>query len=504
MSAVHVRPALAGLLALTISGGLLGACTSGPPPDDGGARRGPEVLETQQDDKDIGASAAERVKAEMGLIEDARLVDYVQTLGRRIAQGAGGFRYEFSVVDQAAPNAFALPGGHIYVSRGLLQLSNSEDELACVLGHEIVHVAARHAAARQQKARITPNPLMLPGVVLGTVFGESVGRATTEPFRAFNAPYVASFSRDQERTADQQGQRLAARAGFDPGGMASFLDKLSRYEQATFGYSRLPSFMDSHPLTTERMNTASAEAGLLRWQRQAGVAASHESFLGKVEGLVVGPRAAEGVFIGQRFLHPDLDFSIRFPRNWRTVNSQMSVGAVSPSRNVQIFLSQPTRGSDPKAAARAFLADAGERMRIEVVDQKDMKIGRADAYRIHARAPVRGARLGGQLTWIAHQDRVYRLTAIALAGEGKDYIGRARNTARSFRPLTPQERESIRERRLRLVRAKDGETLEALGERSGNLADLRVLAVANDVTSTGRLPAGQLLKVARSEPYFTK
>ncbi|MBW2280496.1 MAG: M48 family metalloprotease [Deltaproteobacteria bacterium] len=355
MSAVRIRPALTGVLALVLSGGVLSACTSGPPPDDSEVvGRGPSVLETQQDDRDVGRSAAEQVKHEMGLVEDGRLEVYVQKLGRRIAQGAGGFRYEFHVVDQAAPNAFALPGGHIYLSRGLLQLANSEDELACVLGHEIVHVAARHAAARQHVQRTTANPLMLPGIVLGSVFGEKVGRATSEPLRSFNAPYVASFSRDQERTADQQGQRMAARAGFDPAGMASFLDKLSRYESVTFGYSRLPSFMDSHPMTGERLNTASAEAGLIRWHRQPGVAKNHESFLGKVEGLVVGPPASEGVFIGDRFLHPDLDFSIRFPRNWRTVNAQMAVGAVAPSRNVQIFLSQPTRGTDPKAAARAL------------------------------------------------------------------------------------------------------------------------------------------------------
>ncbi len=498
MPAVRIRPALAGLLVLTSAG----ACGGPAPPDDGARRQ--VVLETQADDREIGEHQAELVKREMGLIEDPELVTYVQTLGRRVARGAGGFQYEFSVVDQAAPNAFALPGGHIYVSRGLIELSNSEDELACVLGHEIVHVAARHAAARQQVARTTANPLMLPGIVLGAVFGEKVGRATSEPFRSFNAPYVASYSRSQERAADQGGQRLAARAGFDPSGMGSFLNKLSRYEREMFGYSRLPSFMDSHPLTTERMDTAHAEAGLLRWQRQPGVTKNHETYLGKMEGLVVGPSAAEGIFVGERFLHPDLDFTIRFPRNWRTVNSQLTVGAVSPNRNVQIFLSSPTPGSDPKAAAREFMADAGERIRVEVVDQKEMKIGRLDAYRIHARASMRGARLGGQLTWIAHQGRVYRLTAVALAGKGKDYIGRARNTARSFRPLTQQEKDSIRERRLRLVRAKNGETLGALAERSGNQANLHLLAVANDVTSTGPLPAGRLVKIARSEPYFTQ
>jgi predicted Zn-dependent protease len=342
---------------------------------------------------------------------------------------------------------------------------------------------------------------MLPGIVLGTVLGKSVGRATTEPFRMFSAPYVASYSRDQERAADQQGQRMAARAGYDPGGMAKFLEKLLRYERATFGYSRLASFMDSHPLTTERMNTAAAQGGVLPWSRQPGVAKTHADFLRLLNGLVVGPSASEGVFSGDRFLHPDLDFTIRFPRKWRTVNSQLAVGAISPNRRVQIFLSAPTQGSDPRAAAYAFIEKAKERVRITISKENPIKIGKLDAYRIEAKGSSRGMTLSGQLTWIAHGGRVYRLTAIAGSGESRDYLGRARNTARSFRPLTAQERASIRERRLRLATARPGETLGELSKRSGSEANLTLLAVANDVTSTGPLPAGRLLKIVRSEPY---
>ena len=492
----RVRAALSSLLVL-----LLAAACSSPPERDETGRRQQVVLETVSDDRDIGAREAERVKHEMGLVEDPALDRYVAQVGRRVARRAGGFQYSFHIVDQAAPNAFALPGGHIYVSRGLLELSNSEDELACVLGHEIVHVAARHAAARQQIAKTAKNPLMLPGIVLGTVLGKSVGRATTEPFRMFSAPYVASYSRDQERAADQQGQRMAARAGYDPGGMAKFLEKLLRYERATFGYSRLASFMDSHPLTTERMNTAAAQGGVLPWSRQPGVAKTHADFLRLLNGLVVGPSASEGVFSGDRFLHPDLDFTIRFPRKWRTVNSQLAVGAISPNRRVQIFLSAPTQGSDPRAAAHAFMEKAKERVRITISKENPIKIGKLDAYRIEAKGSSRGMTLSGQLTWIAHGGRVYRLTAIAGSGESRDYLGRARNTARSFRPLTAQERASIRERRLRLATARPGETLGELSKRSGSEANLTLLAVANDVTSTGPLPAGRLLKIVRSEPY---
>jgi predicted Zn-dependent protease len=144
---------------------------------------------------------------------------------------------------------------------------------------------------------------------------------------------------------------------------------------------------------------------------------------------------------------------------------------------------------------------AKERVRITISKQNPIKIGKLDAYRIEAKGSSRGMTLSGQLTWIAHGGRVYRLTAIAGSGESRDYLGRARNTARSFRPLTAQERASIRERRLRLATARPGETLGELSKRSGSEANLTLLAVANDVTSTGPLPAGRLLKIVRSEPY---
>lgn len=496
-----MRPVLRVPLAPILVACLAAGCSSPPERDESGRRR-QVVLETAADDRDVGARESERVDREMGLVRNAALERYVAQVGHRVARAAGGFAYTFQVVDQAAPNAFALPGGHVYVSRGLLELTNSEDDLACVLGHEIVHVAARHASARQQVAMTAKNPLMLPGLVLGAVLGESVKRATTEPLRMFSAPYVASYSRDQERTADQQGQRLAAQAGYDPGGMGKFLVKLSRYEQVTFGASRLPSFMDSHPLTKERMNTATAEAGLLRWSPTPPLAATHADFVQKLDGLVVGERASEGVFVGDRFLHPDLGFTIRFPRGWRTVNSQLTVGAVSPDRRVQIFLSSPTPGSDPRAAAQAFLGDA--QLRMTVVKEGALKIGDLDAYRVGATGSTGQAAIEGQLTWIAFGDRVYRLTAVALRGEGKDYVGRARGTARSFRPLTAEERSTIRERRLRLVTARAGETLQQLGKRSGNEADLRLLAVANDVNSTGPLPGGLVIKIARPEPYTSR
>jgi len=174
------------------------------------------------------------------------------------------------VVDQDAPNAFALPGGYIFVSRGLLVLSNSEDELANVLGHEIVHVARRHAAARQSLMRD------LPAIFRYAAMGQ-----------------VSAYSREQEREADRLGQGLSGVAGFDPQGMADFLRDLDYTERLRLGHSRMPGYLDTHPTTGERVAAAATRAQSVSWKRQPPIAGGHNAYLRRLDGLVVGIASTE-------------------------------------------------------------------------------------------------------------------------------------------------------------------------------------------------------------------
>ena len=446
---------------------------------------------------------ARQVAEEMGLVDRPQLQQWVSQIGARLlrASGRSAAVFRFQVVDQGEPNAFALPGGLIFVSRGLLELADSEDEVAGVLGHEIVHVIARHAAARQEVAERAVNPMMLPGIVLGTVLGSGVGAATTAPFRAFSAPYVAAYSRDQEREADHSGQRLAAGAGYDPVALSKFLGRLDRFDKERFGYSRLPSFLDSHPGTSERAAQMAGDAGLIEWKRVEPIAASRRDYLRRIDGLVVGPRAAEGFFQGQRFLHPDLDFSLLFPQGWRLVNADTAVGAISPDQRVQIFLAPPERGASPSAAAEAFVARLSKTLPLQVHDPRELRIGDCDAFRVEVAARTPSGPVVGQLTWIADRGRVYRLTAIAPPGIGGKYLGRVQNTARTFRPLTTEERAAVRERRLRSVEARAGESLADLAKRSDSALSLYLTAVANGLDESKPLAAGTLVKIAREEPY---
>jgi predicted Zn-dependent protease len=172
------------------------AAPAGPPPD------------TSLDDEKVGREQSRAAEAEFGVVRDPDVQAYVERVGRRLAQHAPayGFDYRFTIVDDTAPNAFALPGGYVYVSRGMLALSNSEAELAGVLGHEIAHVSLRHAAARQ-----------------------GVGSASyLLPMKTLS---ILSFSRDLEHTADRVGQGLAAVTGYDPRGITDFLSSLELVER---------------------------------------------------------------------------------------------------------------------------------------------------------------------------------------------------------------------------------------------------------------------------------
>jgi predicted Zn-dependent protease len=470
---------------LVTSGAMVLACGKQPRSEEPETepKRKQTVLVSEVDDVRAGKERARVVEAEVGILQAPELTGYVAEVGRRLVRHAPrrSFEYRFQIVDQMTPNAFALPGGHIYLSRGLLALSNSEDELANVLGHEITHAAARHAAGHQQRIqRINPFSLGF-----------------------LRAAQIASYSREQERDADRGGQSIAARAGYDPEALTSFLRDLGNMERLQLGYSRLPGFLDTHPVANERLAAAAQRAEVLAWARGEGVARDRADYLRRLEGLVLGQNPAEGLFEGSRFVHPDLDFTIRFPQGWTTVNTRRAVGAISPKGDAWIVLDLAGRGDDPEAVARAFIEKRLQEIHAEVIRTERLEVAGGPAFRMRGVARTPQGTLSGMLTWFAHDGLIYRVGGVARSAVAEKYLGRAHSTTRSFRRLRPEERSAIQVRRLRVVTAREGETLEALSQRTGNAASLQVIAVANDLFVSSRLREGQLVKIGVSEPYVT-
>ena len=463
---------------LLLSSLLLGACSSPSPRSKGGKESKPDIiLYSEADDQRAGEEAAKEIPMAIGVVNDPALKRYVERVGQRVAHQAPrtSFTYSFQVVDQDAPNAFALPGGFIFVSRGLLILSNSEDELANVLGHEIVHVARRHASARQSMMNSLPKYLRWA----------AVGQVT-------------AYGRDQERESDRLGQGLAAVAGYDPVGMANFLRELEFSERLQLGFSRHQGYMDTHPATSERVARAGARARTIRWTPRASIAASHAAYLSQLDGLVVGIGAAEGVFQRDRFLQADMGFSVRFPDGWDVINTRAAVGAVSPDRKSQVVLETQGQGTDPRKSAQEYL-DEAQTQGLRVESAQDIVLGDVPAYRVEGRARSPAGPVGVHFTWFARDGVMLRLTgfSVGLGSRGAIFV----NVARSFRTITPRERASIRETRLRIVPARGGESLTQLSKRTGNAWDIQQTAVTNGIFADATLDEGQLIKIAVSRPY---
>ncbi|HPG25186.1 MAG: M48 family metalloprotease [Spirochaetaceae bacterium] len=453
---------------------------STPEPEGDDDDPGRIVLDTVYDDARVGNDQTDDVEAEMGLVRDEALNEYVRSVAFRLLRHTPSrpFDWEFQIVDQTVPNAFALPGGKIYVSRGLLALVGSEDELAAVLGHEITHAAERHAAARVDYASRL-NPL-------------SIGYQ--------RAASIAAYGREQERDADRGGQLLCARAGYDPNGIATFLRKLDAAERYEVGWSRLPSFFATHPTSPERAALASNRAAGLDWRPIQGVAGDLlYGYLSAVEGLVLGDDPAGGVFDGPRFVHPEMRFSIRFPQGWDTLNTQQAVLAASPLRDAQASLTVEGGNEPLDTVVDRFLENEAEDLRVRV--RQSILLGDRPAIRLEGRAVSGGVPITAQMTFVAHEGLVFRLSMLSIAGVAGDYRGRARAFAQSFRPLDDESAHALSVVRLRIARALGNESLEALSERTHNALEVVYTGLMNGLYADSVPPRGTPIKIGLEEPY---
>ena len=468
-----LRLLVCGLLLVLVAGGL--GCAGGGKKK---AKKKRTVLLTSSDDARVGAEAAKSVQAEIGLLDDPDLTAYVQEIGRKLLYGLPrrDFAYSFEIVDQMEPNAFALPGGYIYVSRGLLALANNEDELACVLGHEITHVAKRHSAQQQEVARYKGG-LSLPR-----------SRAAT----------LAAYGRDMEREADALGQQLCAAAGYDPMAMSTFMRSLDQRERLLIGRPRAPTFLDTHPGSRERASENSIRASELRWNRDPSLGDVRVRYLDHIDGLVVGDRPEAGVFVGELFLHPDLGFEMTFPKGWRLQNTSRAVGAMAPRGEATVYLTGDLPPGDLVELADDFAAKVAEESRVKLTEKKRVKIGGIDGVRYGFEGGG-GFPISAKMTFFPFAGATWRMVGVAPAAAADRYFGPILLTMRSFREITPEHLALIATSRVRVVLARGGEDVVALGERTGNALNPASTALLNGLLGNEIFQGGELVKIIKTE-----
>lgn len=482
---------LAGILMLAAVPAIQSGCSVNP------VSGRPELtLVSEEQENKIGAEESKKVEAQMGLLDDNAFAPYLTQLGARLAEQSPrqAVAYQFHLVDMEEPNAFALPGGYVYVTRGLLALTNSEDELAGVVGHEIGHVAARHSV--QSISKRGPFAVVF-GIVSGVtglvspLVGNIVGGIGDLTQGLIFSPY----SRSQENEADEIGQGIAARAGWDPVALSTFLANLEREVELYQGKPRKPSFFDSHPPTPERVRRTSAHATSLSRARREPISATKDAYLTRLDGLVVGQRAANGVLVDHEFFQPDLNFFLEMPDKWKVENTPQMLVAAAPDGEGALLLRTVAEGQDPLDGARAL----EKTTKTAIVGKTErIRIGELPAARTHLKAD---GNTSLDLTWIAHGGLIYQVAGIAPSRRFEEVKPTLDAATNSFRPLTAAERGGITEKRIRLAHAKAGETIEAFAARSQSAWKPEEIAVANGLKVSDPLAQGRLLKVAVTEPY---
>ncbi|MGE4650899.1 MAG: M48 family metalloprotease [Myxococcota bacterium] len=452
------------------------------------------VLVSEAAERRLGAQQAEQIARDPGLFGDPALGDYLQRLGERLAERSPrpDLDWKFSVLDLWGQNAFALPGGYVYVTRGLLAYLNREDELAFVLAHEIGHVAARHSVQRMTRAAPLAVATGLPAAAVSLVL-PAAGRALGSMGQFANSALMAPYGRAQELEADAVGQGLVADSGWDPAALMDFVRTLER-ERALRGEEERLGFLRTHPLSSERIERGEENAARLGAHPGDDPRADRASFLAHLEGLRVGPDPRAGVFYGNHFRHPELDLAIEFPEGWSTVNGREYVMATDPDGVARVVLEVAGREEDPLVVARRFAKGTGAAFGL---------LPRATTLASYpgARAIGHDDEASLDVSWVAYAGRVYQVTGIAPLEDYERFQTAFIDVALSLRGLTSAERDSILEDVLHVVSARAGESLAELIDRSGGLWNEQTTAVANGLEPGASMRAGGLVKVPVRRHY---
>ena len=421
------------------------------------------TLMSEQQEVQLGTQLDGEVRREMGLYDDPELQRYVEAVGRRLAAVSHRpeLPWHFAVVDQPAVNAFALPGGYIYLTRGILPFLDSEAEMAGVVGHEIGHVTARHAADQYTKATGTGAGL----AVLSILVPEA------RPFQGLAETALGvlflKYGRDDELQADRLGAEYAGRAGWDPRGVAGMLTTLSRLDDASSSARGVPGWLSTHPDPADRVRQVQPAIAQAEAAHEGGAfVEDHAGFLRRIDGLVYGDDPKDGVVRDGQFLHAGLRFRLTFPTGWTVTNAPSQVTAEAPGGDAVLVLQLVTGASGPlDAVAATSMASAGYRL----VEGRLTEIGGQRAFLGTYRRPAEsGTDTLVEAVHLAHGGRV--LVVAGLAAEPAFAAARPAflQAIRSFRAMSAEEAARIRPNRIDLYVVRPGDTWDAIAARAGD------------------------------------
>lgn len=487
------RGALAAVALLLPLG--LGACEANPAT----GRQSFTAFMSPQEEIRVGREEHPKIVREFGgEIDDAKLKAYVSAIGQRLAKTSEmpDLQFTFTVLNSDITNAFALPGGYVYVTRGLLSLASTEAEIAGVIGHEIGHVTGRHTAERYSRAAAVGIGATIVGVAEAILLGTNV---IGQVGQQVGGLYLASYSRDQEFEADTLGVTYLARGGYDTTAMSSFLAKLQAESQLNAelagqqGASEL-NIMSTHPRTQDRVQAATEQA-----KQQAGAPAAprvgRDEYLNAIDGMAYGGDRENGFVKNRTFVHPLLRLQFEVPQGFTLFNSDRAVVARGPN-NARIVFDRDTRAqASGMSMARYLQAVRANDPRLTALET--LEISGLEAATAATSVNTNSGTMDLRLVAIRFDPRtIYRFVFASPRATTASLNEAFRRVTYSFRKLSESEAASVKPLRIRVVTAGPGDTIDSLARRmafdSAQAARLRIL---NGLADGQAIQPGQRIKI---------
>jgi len=449
-------------------------------------KRGMSLL-SEAEELAIGQQADVEIRREMGVYDDEALQKYVSDIGLELARHSHrpNLPWSFTIVDNPAINAFALPGGYIYVTRGILAYLGDESELAGVLGHEIGHVTARHAAqayTRQAQAGV--------GLAILSIFVPS-----TRPFTDLGATGLNVFflkhGRDAELEADRLGVEYGSAAGWDPEGVPRFLATLARVD--AMSERGLPNWLSTHPDPGSRVEKAEPVAD--KFQSETATKRNRDQYLERLSGLVFGDSPKDGIVRGNVFLHPMLRIGLDFPEGWQVTNSPEAVLAQEPGVEHYMVLQEVERPAGRSIAdtAVASMRSAG----YQVVDGRMERINGLEAYvGVYAGSARNTGKVRMRAAHVAVGRQLYVIGGFAPEADFDRVDPALQTSIRSFRELSADEASRVRPNRLSFYTVQAGDSWQSIAVRRGEgIVNAATLAIMNDRDVSEQPQPGDRIKI---------
>jgi predicted Zn-dependent protease len=439
-------------------------------------------LISQDQEIQMGREASAGDVQRVGELASGEAQSLVKRIGTQIAAKSErpGLPWEFHLLDDAAVNAFAYPGGFIFVTRGLMTHLNSEAELSEVIGHEIGHVTAKHTVAAMSKQQITQIGLVGASILSPQVakYGDVLGASAGLLF--------LKFGRDDELQADALGFKYSLAIGYDVRESPKVFNTLGRLSAASG--ARIPEWQSTHPDPGNRVQRAEQRLAGVTPADLATTKVNRDAYLRLLDGMVFGENPRQGYFRATRFLHPDLRFEITFPTGWKTANMPDAVVAQSADGGAQLQLG-PGKGTPAEALAQ-FIGQQG----ITVRQKGQTTINGIAAVTASFDATTQQGALSGLAISLQHQNVTYLIVGLSASQVAAQHGPVMESAIRSFKALTDASLLNVQPAKVQMVTLPEAMTGQVFAQRYPSSIPVEQVYIINGIEATTSMPRGAMMK----------